>query len=147
MTQQPIPVTIERRSPSLFYWIIATVASKAAMNHYHVTGDWKVAVNRGIGAFVRMVSWFLLAACWAGGFVVIENNATIAPQQIDIVRLWLALVTPVFGILWCRNGDYCLFRRGPVQWIFGPIARLVEGVPTLLLYLFVLVPVVAGGLL
>lgn len=116
----------------------AVVASAAAINHYNATGDWQIAARKGFGAFVRIMSWLFLAFWWGVCFVLVTTNADLEARRT--FGLVLLLVTPMFGVLWCRNADYCLFRRGPIQWVFRPIARLFEWLPTLGIYLIVLVP-------
>jgi hypothetical protein len=116
----------------------AAIGTAAGYNHYEATGDWRIAVRKGLGAFVRIVCWLFLAFWWVVCIGLLSGSTDLDAKRA--VGLWMVLVLPFFGVLWCRNGDYGLFRHGPVYRLFSPIARLFEWLPTIVIYLIILVP-------
>lgn len=132
MTQTP-----DRKHTSLATGIAFGVGVQAGMNHYELTGDSNYAVRKALAAMVHVFVFLMLA--------LLAAAAMLSPVGFIIV----VLSVPAFGTLWCRNGDRCLFRRGPVYKLFAPIARRVEWFPTWAIYLsltfFLLVGVSALG--
>ena len=131
--------------------IIGAIATKAGHNHYKVTGDWGQALQAGAGAFVRWLSWSTLWFVWAI-LLMWFATPTEASGYVTSDILGMAACVVVwpflFGVTWCRNIDYSLFRRGLVYKLYQPIAVAVEGIASPLLYALIGVPmaVVWGSL-
>ena len=124
--------------------IIGAIATKAGHNHYKVTGDWGQSIQAGMGAFVRWLTWSTLWFVWA---IMLFWFATPTAEHgyvtADIAGMAACVIVwPfLFGVTWCRNIDYSLFRRGLVYKLYQPIAVAVEGFPSPLLYALIGVPI------
>lgn len=132
--------------------IIAGAAYKAGQNHYQQTGDLMGAAQTGAVAYVRWMVWFLALVFWFCLVVVTSmSGGRAAGVHADSDGMHGALtsmvllfaITPfTFGVNWCRNFDFCLFRRGLIYRLYAPIAQVTEWVPTWALYVPLLLPVV-----
>ena len=123
--------------------IIGAIATKAGHNHYKVTGDWGQSIQAGMGAYVRWMVWSVLWFVWA---IMLFWFATPTVEHgyvsSDIAGMvFSVIVWPfLFGVTWCRNIDYSLFRRGLVYKLYQPIAVAIEGIPSPFLYGLIVVP-------
>jgi hypothetical protein len=128
--------------PNKFFNVVAAaLGAKAGHNHYQQTGDLQQAAGVGIGAFVRWMVWMITLGVWFFNsfFVAAWETGSNTP-------IYTALIIAPFtlGVTWCRNVDYSLFRRGLIYKLYAPVARLIEGVPSFVLYLLVLAPTFVG---
>ena len=118
------------------------LGARAASNYYQQTGDWRVAASKGLGAYVRWVVWFMAWGIWFfGGWVFTNFNGT-------YIGMWLCfLIFPfTIGVTYVRNVDFGLHWRDPIFYRFyAPIARMVEAVPTVVLYALLILPIMAGA--
>ena len=122
-------------------WNLITVIGsyKAGRNHYEQSGDLGKAAAAGAGIFVRFNVWLLVWLMWMMSCIMgpFGNEA----QNPNVTTLLCVAIAPFcLGVTWCRNGDYGLFKRGPVYKLFAPIARMVEPIPTGVLYALILIP-------
>ena len=123
---------------------VGIAAAKAGVNHYQQGAGVAEAAGIGAYAFVRIMVWLMALVLWSviillnsinGGLAA--NHSGVSGQVADsLTVMGLAFLIAPFtlGVNWCRNSDYCLFRRGPVYRFFAPISRMVEVVPTWALY-------------
>ena len=131
--------------------IIGAAAVKAGANHYEQTGDAVQAMSAGAIAYVRWMVWFLALCLWVSLVVVngleggrYTGTANVAGMHSTLFSAAILFgISPfVFGVNWCRNIDFCLFRRGLIYKLYAPIAQVSEVIPTWALYALLLVPVV-----
>jgi len=131
--------------------LIGAAAVKAGANHYQQTGDASQALQTGAVAYVRWMVFFLAICMWFALFAVTGLNggrsagtASVGGVHAATFKMLLLFgITPfLFGVNWCRNIDFCLFRRGLIYKLYAPIAQVTEIIPTWALYALLLVPVV-----
>ena len=132
--------------------VIGAAAVKAGTNHYQQTGDAMQSLQVGAIAYVRWMVWFLALCLWVslvvinginGGLGATMRGDTGAVTRTVMTAAFLFGISPfTFGVNWCRNIDFCLFRRGLIYRLYAPIAQVTEPVPTWALYVILLVPVV-----
>jgi hypothetical protein len=110
-------------------------AVKAGQNTYHLTGDMKQAAAVSAEALARWALW-----CWAWLFAAMATGWSLLLWRTGLVlgvwspAWWGYITAPLliitwplwFGVTWCRNVDFCLFRRGPLYRLFQPLAVATE---------------------
>jgi hypothetical protein len=137
------PGNYVRANPNKFANIIAALlGARAGMNHYQQDGDAIQAAAMGVGAFVRWMVWMIAVVVWFFGcwWIASWNAGSYLPMYLAF------LIAPfTLGVTWCRNVDYCLFRRGIIYKVYAPIAGMVEFAPTWALYALLAVPLMAGS--
>lgn len=132
--------------------VMGAAAFKAGQNHYNQTGDLGQSLQAGAVAYVRWMVWFLALVGWVtllfinsmnGGLASTMRGDSSAVGHTLFTAAYLFGITPfLFGVNWCRNIDFCLFRRGLIYKLYAPIAQVTEPIPTWALYLLLLPPVV-----
>lgn len=111
-------------------------AVKAGQNHYQQTGDASTSFQIGLNAILKLFLWIMLcffwwcALCWVAvwWFAILSGSYPLSPKLVVLLLAGPALfaLSPLLGVLWCRNGDYCLFQRGPVYRFWQGTARRLE---------------------
>ena len=122
--------------------VIGLIGAKAGKNHFAVTGDWGQSIQAAAGAFARWMVWSTLWFVWAALLMWFATPTEAGFTGNDIAGLAASLVIwPfAFGVTWCRNIDYSLFKRRLIYKLYQPIAVALEGVPSPLLYALMCVP-------
>ena len=154
MTQQQKPNQAVNQSLSIG---LLLGAWKAGQNRYQQTGDAGEALHVGTNMALRLFAWIVVCFQWwmALGWVAIwwfallSGNYTPTSKLLPMVLAvpFLIVLSPLLGVLWCRNGDYGLFQRGPVYRFWQPIARRVEAWSEANVYLILIGGIAASDIL
>jgi len=123
-------------------------AWKAGQNRYQQTGDMGDALHVGTNTALRLMAWIVvcfqwwMALVWCAiwWFALLSGNYVPTAKLLPMVLTvpFLLVLSPLLGALWCRNGDYALYKRGPVYRFWQPIARRLEDWSTTQVYLFLI---------
>lgn len=123
----PHPYVFWRRWMMIF---VGGAAIEAGQNCYQQTGDTVLAAKVGAEAAARWAlwSWLWLFSSFAAGWSCILWWTGLA-TGIWSPAWWGYLSAPLLiigwplwcGVTWCRNIDYCLFRRGMWYKLFQPL--------------------------
>ena len=116
-------------------------AVKAGQNHFHQTGNMAHAASISAEALARWAAW-----CWIWMFGAMATVWSLTLWYAGFHGVWspawwgyisapvIILTWPLWcGVAWCRNVDFCLFRRGMWYRLFEPLALRTEKYPMVLL--------------
>ena len=118
----------------------AAVGYKAGQNRYQQGASGRDAILTGIDS---ALSWriFLRSMAVVAFFGVLGG---LFQGHVIAVAIWLALITPIYGVIYCRLIDQALFTRRFAYRLFAPLARPVRNLSTFWLYAMMVLPLWAG---
>lgn len=123
--------------------VIAGVAAKAGHNHYKQTGDYEVAVKKGVGAFARWFCWGIALLTWGlfAAFYSLGAGSGTWGENISGIIACSFIWPFLLGVPWCRFVDYSLFKRGMWYRLFQPIDAAMDAIPSPVFFLGIIVPI------
>jgi magnesium-transporting ATPase (P-type) len=138
---------VELKNKVQAVWL-SWIAYRAGANYYNLHADLPTAIVHGIRAARRWWVWSFFLTVWlfSAAFILMmysqRANGAILDEETGykitnngLIILPIALLALL--VTYCRNVDFCLFKRRFVYKVMRPLVRLIDKLPNWLLYLTV----------